>query len=451
MSANFNDLANKLLNKYYKAVIYTKYSKFAIESEYWDEAKWRVWQWDKIKSLLNYSYKWVPYYRELFNRLKITDADIKSWGDFANLPLLTKETVRYREKDLLTTHPIERRLAFHYSTGGSTGKPLVFYSSREQQYVTSAFMNFQWKRIGYKPSDTRVIIRGLFSKNLIERTTPNIWNITTSQISKENINVVRDFLNQVKPSYIHAYPSSLWTITNLFIEQSMTLDYKPKGLLIGSEMYSDSFRKLFEEFYKCKSYSWLGVSEGTILAGECENSTNYHILPGYSYVELIKQQSENPSADGLEIIGTSFHNRAFPFIRYSCGDTANITDSKCNCGRGYQIISNVIGRDSEFFIGKDGSKLSVTTLRAIHADVLGKMIDFQFVQNKPGEAIVNIIKDPTFCEEDGVDFISELNKRGGGRMTYVANYTDKLIKTKSGKARILINNIGQDDIFQEDI
>jgi len=444
MTSRFNDIFGKILNRYYSTVVYKRYYKFVLESEYWPEAKWLDWQWKKLKSLLDYSYNWVPYYRKMFELLAMTPDDVTNWNDFHKLPVLTKEIVQANAGELLTIHSSERKKAITFSSSGSTGKPLSFYTSREQQTVTSAFMDYQWSRIGYKPHNSRVIIRGLFSPVLIEKKAKNIWNITVHGLSEQNLKAIKEFFDMEQPEYIHAFPSSLWTLTNLFLEHGIKLNYIPQGLLLGSEKYPQNYRELFEGFYQCKSYSWLGLAEGTILAGECEYSTNYHVIPGYSFVEFEKNDNSELKNEGLRIIGTSFHNRAFPFIRYFCGDLAIPVKAECKCGRKYQYITSLVGRDFEYFTAHDGSEISLTALySAIHLNILKGIVDCQFIQKEAGKVEVVIVKDNNFTEQSEHAFIDELNKRSGNRLEFSPVYRDELIKTATGKTKLLIKELGE--------
>ncbi len=441
MSSAKNGLLIKLQNRYLKALIYKRTYKFAFESQYWSEADWQKWQWAKLKSLLEYAYQSVPYYQKMFVNMGIVPDDIRNWNDFKSIPILTKEIVRSNEKDLFTLDSKERKKAIQFSSSGSTGLPLSFYTSREQQIATNAFMDYQWFRIGYKPRSTRVIIRGLFSPKLIEKMSSHLWNITVHGLAEKNLSSIKDYFDTVQPQYIHAFPSSLWTLTNLFLEHSLTLNYIPQGLLMGSERYPLHYRELFESFYKCKSYSWLGLAEGTILAGECEFSHNLHIIPGYSYVEL-EENTEDSGFTGNRIIGTSFYNRAFPFIRYYCGDLAMPDAPDCECKRGYQIIKSVVGRDSEFFITRDGRELSLTALySAIHGDVFEGIVECQFIQKEPGKVETIIVRDKNYKMEFGQCLIDELNKRSGDRLRFTAVFKNELIKTPTGKLKLLIQEI----------
>ena len=85
----------------------------------------RAMQFAKIKQLLQHAFERVPYYRRLYQRLDIHPGDVKSLGDFQQLPLLTKQDINNHLDDLVaSTMRNKVRLS---RTGGSTGEPMQFY------------------------------------------------------------------------------------------------------------------------------------------------------------------------------------------------------------------------------------------------------------------------------------------------------------------------------------
>jgi len=80
----------------------------------------------RLSALLDVAEKHVPYYREMFRNLGIRSSNIRSLDDFARLPMLTKDTLRTRLKDLVREDlPKDKLIAGN--SGGSTGVPVRFY------------------------------------------------------------------------------------------------------------------------------------------------------------------------------------------------------------------------------------------------------------------------------------------------------------------------------------
>ena len=98
-------------------------------------------------------------------------------------------------------------------------------------------------------------------------------------------------------------------------------------------------RELLENAFQCKIFSWYGHNERTVLAGECEKSTYYHIFSEYGIVELIDRDGNVIEKDKSgEVVVTGFNNAAMPFIRYRTQDIGVYANKECACGRQYPLF-----------------------------------------------------------------------------------------------------------------
>ena len=134
-------------------------------------------------------------------------------------------------------------------------------------------------------------------------------------------------LKDFKPKYIHAYPSSAIIFGKFLSKHNLKLE-SVKGVLCGSEQIYSGQRKIIEDAFNAKIYSWYGHSEGATIAGECEINYDYHLAFEYGYTELIDKNGNiisEPNKRG-EIVGTSFEMKGFPIIRYRTGDFAEYVE-----------------------------------------------------------------------------------------------------------------------------
>lgn len=83
-------------------------------------------QFQDLCALLAHAEARVPYYRTMFRRVGIRSQDIRTWGDFAHLPILTKDIIRENQRELVREDVPVEKLSPHFS-GGSTGVPLKFF------------------------------------------------------------------------------------------------------------------------------------------------------------------------------------------------------------------------------------------------------------------------------------------------------------------------------------
>ena len=95
-------LRNFILPNYtrWKGKKYLSYYKKLEESQWFSKEEIMKIQWQKLKILLEHSFRHVPYYKKLFNDLKITPNDIRSEEDFKQLPQLTKRIIQKNYHDL---------------------------------------------------------------------------------------------------------------------------------------------------------------------------------------------------------------------------------------------------------------------------------------------------------------------------------------------------------------
>lgn len=108
-----------------------------------------------------------------------------------------------------------------------------------------------------------------------------------------------------------------------------------------------------------------------MIAGECENSSYYHVEPSYGYCEVIDDNGI-PSKKG-QIVATGFLNYAMPLIRYKTGDVGSLDDCDCACNRHYQIIKKIEGRwHQDGLINSDNAFVSLTALN-IHSEQFNKV------------------------------------------------------------------------------
>lgn len=443
--------------QYFKSMLpkYFRYPKefyewhnFLKKSQLWSREQLIEYQWDHLTKILLYSYQEIPYYQKIFKELNATPDDFKSFNDFKNFPFLTKKIVKEKLPEFLPKN-IGKKKLYHSSTGGSTGEPLAFYEEKLNRSIEKAFIVTLWNRVGFEFGDLVVVLRGasipndeLWDYNPLT----NTWLFSSFKLSNKNINEYVTKINKIKPKFVHGYPSFLWVFASLIEENNLSLNFSPKAILSGSENLYPYQRKMLERVFHCKVFSWLGLAEHTVLAGECENSHDLHLFSEHSYVELVDHSGKIISENGItgELIGTSFHNYVTPFIRYKTGDMASYSNkSECSCGRNYLRIKDVHGRTHDFVYNKNSEKFPVRPGQLnIHGNIWVKVRRLQIVQNEIGELIIKVEKSGNFSEEDiKTEIIKSLSNRYNDAFVFKVIFTDHIERTRSGKHKFLIQNL----------
>jgi phenylacetate-CoA ligase len=189
-----------------------------------------------------------------------------------------------------------------------------------------------------------------------------------------------------------------------------------------------------EEVFGCRVYRWYGHAERVVLAGEGARTPLFYFFPTYGYVEF-----GLPDADGLcEIIGTSFHNRAMPLIRYRTGDYARLVEN----GREFSwpAASEIVGRGHEFLVSAGGRRISLTAFN-MHDAVFDHLYAVQFYQDAPGRAEFRYIPGPRFDKAQLARIHARILEKLGDDFDVELKAVSAVEKTARGKHRWLVSKL----------
>ncbi|MCK4520283.1 phenylacetate--CoA ligase family protein [Candidatus Parcubacteria bacterium] len=423
---------------------------FLQKSQWWSREKLEEYQMEQLSKLLHHAYKNVPYYKRIFDERELKPKDIQDFGDLTKLPYLTKEIIRENLPDLVARNYPKSKLQY-LTTGGSTGIPLGFYLEREVSEAKEwAFILTQWNRIGFKIGDRSVVLRGnivpFASKNKFWEYDPRNKDLILSSyhITDETLPEYIAKIREFKPDFIQAYPSVITILARFMEENNIEPFSTVRTLLCGSENLYFWQRELLEKVFQCRVYSWYGHSEMVVLAGECETSTYYHIFPEYGFVELIDKKGNIVTGENKmgEIVATGFNNFACPFIRYRTMDLATPSNTKCECGRNYSLLTKVEGRLQDLVVTKDNRLITLTALIfAQHFEAFFKIREIQLVQEKEGEVTVKIVKTPQYSIDDEQEILSKMQRAVSSGLDINFVYVNTIPRTQSGKYRFLIQKL----------
>ena len=142
---------------------------FLAKSQYWNIDKLEKYQNNKLREILLHSYKTVPYYHKIFRERKLYPDDIKNQNDLKKLPIITKTDIKNNYKDFLSRdinslNPVVSR------TGGTTGKPFRYFSTKNSTSMMWATTFRGWSWGGYKFGEKRATLAGT---SLIPNESPN--------------------------------------------------------------------------------------------------------------------------------------------------------------------------------------------------------------------------------------------------------------------------------------
>lgn len=422
------------VSEYLLGYPYLKAKHDLIRTEYAAASEHQRNQQVTLAVLLDYAVRKIPFYRERLGDLAGRISQENALERLQAFPLMTKEDIRAHLPSLYRNTALR---GIHVKTGGSSGDCLPFVSDR---FVTrqreKAFIWNQWARVGYRPGDSLASFRGNVPRSgqLFDRDTLfNTFVFSPFDITNERIESLVSAVNQIKPVFLHAYPSTIFQIARLMEEHRLKVSFPPRAILCGSERLFDYQRKYIESFFESPVYSWYGHSECAVLGGGCEVSNHYHIYPQYGYLELLPADIGDETGSPLyEIVATGFNNWVMPFIRYKTADFALKAENGCSCGRHYPLLKTIVGRSQEFLVGRDDVLYSVTVLTS-QFEKTPFIGEFLFTQKRPGEATLSIVASDRPVVDVLNQIVSNIRQLTQGRLHLEIELVALLPKTAIGK------------------
>lgn len=422
--------------------VYLAWKRFLRESEDWNQEQIARYQLAETKRIVSHAYDATQGYRELYDRHGVMPGSIQSLEDLHRLPFVEKEMIR----DQLEAFSAPYKERTYVTTGGSTGVPFGMYRDPEAFPKELASKAYQYHRIGWREGDRQIVFRGLpidTPDHMVFEPAFNELRCSSYHLTPMQMEAYRQRAFGYRPQWIRCYPSSGYIFAQWLLETGRT--FPPiQGILCASENLYD-FQKdaLRRAFPGARVFSHYGHYELAVLAGYCEYTDDYHVLPQYGYAELIDPYGRPVETVGQvgEIVGTSFIMHATPFVRYRTRDYAVFKGWGCPaCGRPYQIWSRIEGRLQEFILTGTGRPISMTAIN-FHDDIFDHVAQFQFHQNEQGVVTFRYIPKSTLDEVLVSRMRQRLLSKLGTDIVLNLERVDHIPLTARGKHRFLIQEL----------
>lgn len=402
-----------------------------------------TFQKDRYSAIIQQSIQHSSYFKKLYK-------DIESPEDIQNikhLPIISKEDLRANIKDILVHN--DKKL-MKSKTGGTTGKSLEVYFTFENTQERFAFLDDFRSRFGYELGKRTAWFSG---KNLL---TPKdikknrFWKTdyyykvryySTFHIKEDYLKYYVEDLIKFQPEYYVGFPSTMLSIAQYGLQHGY--DY-PKGVTQAifptAESVNKEMRRTIEEFFKTKIYDQYASSEGAPFIFECKNS-KLHLELQSGVFEVLDEQ--NQVAKKGKLVVTSFTTEATPLIRYDIGDSIVLEDERvtCNCGNHNPLVKEILGRIDDYIFSPENGKINLGNISNTLKDTYG-ILKFKVWQNDLNTLDIAVVKDESLYEQKvEKKFLQNWKDRVGDNMIINLKYVDDIPVEKSGKYRIIENNI----------
>jgi phenylacetate-CoA ligase len=420
----------------------------ALERDYWSDRQWKVWQEERLVSVLHRAATKVPYYREQWT-VRRRKGDRASWEYLENWPVLDKEPLRETPKAFLADDCDWQRM-FHEHTSGTTGKSLDLWWSR--QTVRSWYALFEARcRAWYGVSrrDRWAILGGQMIVPVRRRKAPFwVWNASLNQLYMSSYHLAPDLiplyldaLIRYRVKYLLGYTSSLYELAQKVV-QSGRRDLKMAVVLSNAEPVFPYQREVIEEAFQCRMCETYGMAEIVAGASECP-AGRLHLWPEVGKVEVLEGGRLVPDGVPGALVGTGLMNIDMPLVRYRLGDRGTLDASRepCDCGRSLPLLDSVEGRIDDVLYTVDGRRIG--RLDPVFKSRL-PLREAQIIQERLDLIRVRYVPAPGFDEAAGRSIIRHLQARMG-EVEVILEPVTRIPRGVNGKFRAVVCNLSHQE------
>lgn len=303
-------------------------------------------------------------------------------------PVLQKEQIRRDPKAFLSRTP--GRSDIPSLSSGTSGKPLKVWRPRAtfRELFLSGDVFKGWH--GLRPDARRASFTG---KVVVPTSSSRVWrlNLPGKQLALSQYHLrpactetYAAVLRRWRPQILDGYTSSLVELARLFHAAGITL--RVPLIVTTSELLSPGGRALLEEVFRGRVADKYGSSENGALAIECPAGSR-HVFVNVGMIEAVDDRDRPvPPGEPGRLLLTTLANDLMPLVRYEVGDVGSVDYGGCECGRSSPILRDLLGREDDVVVAKDGSRLALFAYNLLRG--VDGVVAMQVVQQAPNSFLV---------------------------------------------------------------
>jgi phenylacetate-CoA ligase len=401
---------------------------------------------ERLREFLDSCYAHVPYVRTQMRQAGIEPSQIHGPEDLTRFPLMTKKNIREHRSSLRSDTAGNRLTAF--TTGGSTGEPLIFDLSKRRIAARVACRQRVSRWWGLSVGDPEIALWGspieLTHQDRFRRLRDRFLStrlLSAFEMSEATISQYLDVLEKDRCRQIFAYPSAIYLVCLQARKQGRNLRRLGiKAVFVTGEVVFPYQRELISETLNAPVADGYGGRDSGCVAHECPQG-GMHIFADGAIVETIDSHGRPvcPGEAG-EIVVTDLYSHEAPFIRYATGDIGVLSARHCTCGRALPLLERIEGRSNDSVVTPDGRIINSLALIYGVREVEG-IEQFRIRQKRVDCFHIQIVRDERFRME-GEDRIRKgWSKLLRAPVQVTFEYLPSLPAERSGKFRHLVSEL----------
>jgi len=285
--------------------------------------------------------------------------DLRSWGDFARLPLISKrELVEDQAEHALfgtnLTYPLERYVRVH-QTSGTTGTPLRWLDTQESWDWWARCWGFVLAGAGVRPDDRAFFpfSFGLFvgfwagfegARALGALAIPGGGQDSPARLAA---------MQTLGATVLVCTPSYALHLLQVAHARGVDAEKLPVRITVHAGEPGagiPAVRARIETGWGARAFDHAGMTEMGAYGYECQAQAGLHVNESEFVAEVIDPATGAAAQEG-ELVLTNLGRLGSPLFRYRTGDRVRLASTPCVCGRTFRRLEGgILGRLDDMLI-----------------------------------------------------------------------------------------------------
>jgi phenylacetate-CoA ligase len=413
------------------------------QAQWWDRERLHAERDRLLGRVIRVAYCEVPFYRNLMDQARVKPEQIRTPADLARLPIATKDMLRAGHPQL-TTRPTGQR-TYESHTSGSTGKNFAVTEDAATKgwYLASFLLSLEWA--GWRIGDPHMQTGMNLSRSVARKLKDGILRchyVSAFDLDDRHVDAHLDLLDAQGIDHLWGYAASLYYFALRARQRGWN---RPLRSIVtwGDNLYPH-FRREIEDVFRVQVTDTYGIGEGIQVSAQCGHQGNYHVFTLDTIVEYVDDEGQPvPPGEPGNLILTRLHAGPMPLIRYQVGDVGVAGEQwPCPCGRGFDRMQSLMGRDSDVVITPSGNRLIVEFFNGIIDDI--PAIDsFQVVQETLDSIVVTVIPRTDYSDNTRREMVAAMQQNGAADLKIQVECVKQIPLTSGGKRRYVISKIAR--------
>jgi phenylacetate-CoA ligase len=406
----------------------------------------------RVRAIVQYAARTVPYYRDLFRDKNINPNDIKTAADLSNLPLLDKRLVREQPERFISTD-ITGQMSLSLKTSGSTGTPLTIVHDRLSVLANAAFSEREKEVVRETlgkgkssptllfsyPEGTVYYVRGFVRENAF---IPSAFNVISASFL-EPVETGIDTINRYQPALLVGSGTYIELLFKVVKERRVPI-HLPKLIIYAGSPITEEGKHQIEAEFGVPVLSHYNAVEAFKIGYTCTERAGFHLHDDLIHVRIINKSGMEvaPGEEG-EVVISNLVNRGTVLLNYRLGDVAALSPHPCPCGRTFRTIEKLGGRVEDFIQLPGGKYIhprSIWMLFKARSDVL----QYQLTQHTfTNFELALTVSDPSTFEQIAASSIAQLHHVLGNNAVITATRRDLVEAYGARKFRPVVSLVKQ--------